>query len=68
MGFTLISFKTLLSSLRTLVSPVVAFHFFPNQMSLNAEQEYTPSILTPVRERPINSNYTLRNMSFKMKK
>lgn len=47
-GFALISFKTLLSSLRTVVSPVVAFQYLSNQMSLNAAQGYMLSILTPV--------------------
>lgn len=47
-GFTLISFKTVLSSLRTVVSPVVAFQYLSNRMSLNTAQGYMPSILTPV--------------------
>lgn len=47
-GFTLISIKTVLGSLRTVVSPVVAFQDSSNQMNLNAARECMPSILTPV--------------------
>lgn len=47
-GFALISFKTVLSSLRTVVSPVVVFQYLSYKMSLYAAQERVPSILTPM--------------------